>query len=243
MRNWGTIVTGFYILIVAGLSPVFGLFALNIGDRPLFEHLDWYLDPANWRYWSGVALLGGGPLVLFVVGVDTSRRRLKPRRHILVSAAAAGLALTLLVVAVIANVIMAIPRDVRSVIEVSDGDTLGWIILAACLGCWLLWALVLWRMGERLLDPATRVYRLLVAGSVLELLIALPSHVIVRQRNECSAPEVTSLGVATGLAILMMSLGPGALFLYRARMRRLSSRSGSESPRSYLEAFRDGGHP
>ena len=115
MRNWGTIVTGFYILIVAGLSPVFGLFALNIGDRPLFEHLDWYLDPASWRYWSAVALLGGGPLVLFVVGVDTSRRRLKPRRHILVSAAAAGLALTLLVVAVIANVIMAIPaqRTVR----------------------------------------------------------------------------------------------------------------------------------
>jgi len=29
--------------------------------------------------------------------------------------------------------------------------------------------------------------------------------------------------VATGLAMLLMSIGPGALFLYRARMRRIAA--------------------
>jgi hypothetical protein len=77
-------------------------------------------------------------------------------------------------------------------------------------------------MGERLFDPQTRIYRWIIKGSVLELLVAIPSHVIVRQRNECTSPEVTSFGVATGIALLLMSLGPGALFLYRARMRRIS---------------------
>ena len=94
---------------------------------------------------------------------------------------------------------------------------------------------MLWRLGERLFDPAQRVYRWLVAGSVLELLIALPSHVIVRRRYGCTGPEVTAFGVATGLVILLMSLGPGVLFLYRARMRRLSPRAESPSVPSGLE--------
>jgi hypothetical protein len=34
---------------------------------------------------------------------------------------------------------------------------------------------------------------------------------------------VSSFGVATGLAMLLMSIGPGALFLYRASMRRIDA--------------------
>jgi hypothetical protein len=241
MRNWGTVVTGFYILVIAGLSPTLGFFAFNIGDRPWLEGLAWS-DLAGWKYWAWVALLGGGPLILFLVNIDTSRRP-RPQRHILVSAAAAGLALALLIIAAVTNVIAALPRGAREAMDDAAGDAVGWIILAACLGCWLVWALVLWRKGERFFDPTDRVHRWLVKGSVLELLIALPCHVIVRQRNECTAPMVTGFGVATGLAILLMSLGPGALFLYRARMRRLSPRRETPGPRSYSDAQRDGGRP
>src|SRR5262249_42521927 len=67
-----------------------------------------------------------------------------------------------------------------------------------------------------------RLYRWLVAGSVLELLIAVPSYVVVNRRHDCAAPFVSSFGVATGLAMLLMSIGPGALFLFRARMRRMA---------------------
>ena len=73
------------------------------------------------------------------------------------------------------------------------------------------------------LGSADRLYRWLVAGSVLELLIAVPSHIIVNRRHDCTAPFVSSFGVATGLAMLLMSIGPGALFLYRARMRRIGA--------------------
>ena len=79
------------------------------------------------------------------------------------------------------------------------------------------------RLGASILDPAGRLYRWLVAGSVLELLIAVPSHIIVNRRHDCTAPFVSSFGVATGLAMLLMSIGPGALFLYRARMRRIGA--------------------
>jgi hypothetical protein len=221
MRNWGTAVTAFYILIVAGLSPAVVILAVEIGDRPpteWFSHIYWR-DLTSWEYWVWVMLLAGGPLVLLLIHVGMPRKRSRPRRHILVAAAAAGLALALLVTAAAASVVTAI--DVRGTLFCKDCS---WVLPSIWLGSWLLWALVLWRMGERLLDPAGRIYRRLVAGSVLELLIAIPSHVIVRQRHECCAPMVTGLGIAAGFAILLMSLGPGTLFLYRARMPRLRPR-------------------
>ena len=166
-------------------------------------------------------MLAGGPLVLLLVHVDMRFERPKPRRHILMSGAAAGLALSLLVLAAVASVGAAIM-----------GDDEGWFLIVALamwIGSLVLWTLALWRMGERLFDPKARVYRWLIKGSVLELLIAVPSHVIVRARNDCCAPGVTGMGIATGLAILLMSIGPGVLFLYRARMRRISAPRGGEA--------------
>jgi hypothetical protein len=216
MRNWGTIITAFYIVVVAALSPVFGLsvvWRLNL--------LDASFDPSRGADWVGVTawagwtlLIAGGPLVL-LVSVHPRFERSRPRRHILVSAAAAGVALSLLVLAAVASISVAIMGD--------DVDWFWIVLLAIWIGSLLLWTLALWRMGERLFDPTTRVYRWLIKGSVLELLISVPSHVIVRARHDCCAPGVTGMGIATGLAILLMSIGPGALFLYRARMRRISA--------------------
>jgi len=221
MRNWGTAVTAFYILIVACLSPAVVILAVEIGDQPPTKWFsDIYLrDLIKWEYWVWVMLMAGGPLILLLIHVGMPRKRLRPRRHILLAAAAAGLALALLVIAAAVSVVTAI-----EVGEKLSCEGCLWALPPIWLGSWLLWTLVLWRMGERLLDPAGRIYRWLVAGSVLELLIAIPSHVIVRQRHECCAPMVTGLGIAAGFAILLMSLGPGTLFLYRARMRRLRPR-------------------
>jgi hypothetical protein len=213
MRNWGTVVTGFYMVIVAALSLAIGLGLLgnaNLWSPPL----DW-VGVAVWTGWT--LLLAGGPLVLLFVGVDTSRLKLRPRRHILVSAAATGLALSLLVLAAVASVVAAITGN-------EQGEFISWTVVAVWPVSWLLWTLVFSRTGERLVDPATHVYRWLIKGSVLELLVAVPSHVIVRARHDCCAPDITGMGIATVLSILLMSLGPGALFLYRARIRRLAPR-------------------
>ena len=213
MRNWGTVVTGFYMVIIAALSPAVGFIVL--GDaHPTFDATrtaDW-IGVAIWGGWT--LLLAGGPLVLLLVGVDASRIKLRPRRHILMSAVAVGLALSLLIFLAVASAVATIVGDEPSALVF-------WGVVALWPASWLIWTLVLWPMGERLLDPATRVHRWLVKGSVLELLVVVPSHVIVRARHDCCAPGITGMGIATGLAILLMSLGPGVLFLYRARMRRL----------------------
>ncbi len=60
----------------------------------------------------------------------------------------------------------------------------------------------------------------MLRGSVLELLIVVPCRVVVQRRNDCCAPAVTGLGIATGIAIMLLSFGPGVLFLVGKRLER-----------------------
>jgi hypothetical protein len=50
-----------------------------------------------------------------------------------------------------------------------------------------------------------------------QLLIVVPCHIIVR-RQDCCAPMVTSFGIATGIAVMLLSFGPSALLLYKKRL-------------------------
>ena len=66
--------------------------------------------------------------------------------------------------------------------------------------------------------------RTLLALMGLAFLIAVPAHVIIRRRNECSAPVINSFGITTGLAIMLLSFGPSVLLLYKKRMAGYSTK-------------------
>ena len=68
-----------------------------------------------------------------------------------------------------------------------------------------------------------RMYQLLLAGSVLELLIALPMHLVVRRRTECCAGLSTGLGIGVGLVVMLIALGPAVFFLFYRRYRQVYS--------------------
>ena len=73
-------------------------------------------------------------------------------------------------------------------------------------------------------EIVNRVTSWLLRGSILELLVVVPCHVIVRRRHDCSAPMVTSFGIITGMAIMLLSFGPSVLFLYKKRLEAYASR-------------------
>lgn len=101
-----------------------------------------------------------------------------------------------------------------------------WLVLAALPVVWLVWAVVFWFVS-RSTDPLTwngRLYKTLLAGSVLELVVAVPMHLIVRRRDECCAGMYTATGIAVGLIVAVIALGPAVLFLFYRRHKLLSAR-------------------
>ncbi len=62
---------------------------------------------------------------------------------------------------------------------------------------WVVWAAI-FRYYAKADDEAAflrRATRWLLRGSMLELIIAVPSHVIVRRREDCCAPSAHSGGL------------------------------------------------
>jgi hypothetical protein len=96
-------------------------------------------------------------------------------------------------------------------------------ITITILAFWFIWAVV-FRSFAKTDEPDAllkRSIRWLLRGSILELLVAVPSHVIVRRRDDCCAPVGTFWGIATGISVMLLCLGPGVYFLFVERCRKL----------------------
>ena len=62
------------------------------------------------------------------------------------------------------------------------------------------------------------------------LLIAVPSHILVRQRNDCCAPFATFWAITVGFSVMLLSFGPGVFFLFAKRIRSLKAKNPGNPP-------------
>ncbi|HEV8379128.1 MAG TPA: hypothetical protein VGP99_09790 [Tepidisphaeraceae bacterium] len=103
------------------------------------------------------------------------------------------------------------------------GDASAWAVVGIAGVSWVLWSFVFWRMSASV-EPASiasRLHRYLLAGSVLELLIAVPTHIAVRRRQECCAGIATGIGICAGVAVMLLAFGPSIGFLYYKRWKQV----------------------
>ena len=70
-------------------------------------------------------------------------------------------------------------------------------------------------------DFVSQQCRLLLKGSILELLIAVPTHLLARSRDYCGAGFMTFVGITLGIAVMLFSFGPAVFFLFVDRWKRL----------------------
>jgi hypothetical protein len=221
MRKWGIFVSLFYACIVLGLlvpaAVVLG------GDHTPFASA-FFSDLAgvyrDWFTWISVAVVLSGQILLLFLSVDTSWKRLKPRMHIAVTCAVACLLLAGLTLAAFVSFDAAFPE--KGLVDALF-DTVG-RTLALWAGLWILWAVLFYIYVRNSAAAVARAVSWLLKGSVLELLIAVPCHVIVRRRDECCAPILTSFGIVTGIAVMLLSFGPSVLLLYKKRLDAYSRR-------------------
>jgi hypothetical protein len=204
MRKWGIVISVFYAVIVVGLLAPAGLrLAMAGSDAPFFKTLgEMYTE---WLVWEAILLF---------LSVDTSQKRLKPRTHLAVSVVAGSMLFALLSFAAISAGGAAVAGDKFFDWFWDTEMEVVWIFLAI----WLVWGVLFYLYFRNSAAVTTRIVSWLLKGSVLELLIAVPCHVWVRRRGDCSAPMATSFGIVKGIAVMLLAFGPSVLLLYKKRL-------------------------
>jgi hypothetical protein len=180
------------------------------------EFLDFYQDWGLWIIAGGFVLI---QFTLLSLSVDTSQKRMRSRTPIVISASIVGLLLMIITVVVAVSSIVALRGEGRF------PDLGGSGVIAAIIGgIWIAWGLLFYFFYRDSDDPVTHALSWLFRGSILELLVAVPCHVIVRRRHDCCAPGVTAFGITSGIAIMLLSFGPSVLLLFMKRMERYAVR-------------------
>jgi len=240
MKRWAVLTVLLYalallLLTVPVLLMAFGGWAKN-GVMGLPDALKMYLD---WGYWLWLAVLVAGQALLLLLPINIAERRLPARRPVKVPVIVTGFFLANLFVAGLATLLCTAFKE-NGVIggggleifqhlnpfptgRADNGWTLILGMLTTLVLFWVVWVVIFRNFTksdahDSLLKRGTRW---LLRGSILELLIAVPSHIFVRRRGDCCAPAGTFWGIATGISVMLLCFGPGVFFLFVERFERL----------------------
>ena len=218
MKRWALLVLGVYLLILLVLAFPALVFLAGFS---LDEVGRGYANPYCWG-WTAMLLVGEALLLFVPVSLE---RRLRPRRRLIIPIFATLFFLWLLLFFAGMSLYWTIWGEKGHRPAPEDNHVLVFAIITTLL-FWTFWTWLFLRF-RRTTAPAaltSRLMRYLLAGSILELLVAVPSHIIVRQREECCSPALTGVGIYTGLAVMLMSFGPGIFILYAQRFQSLRGR-------------------
>jgi hypothetical protein len=234
VKRWAIFTVLLYALALIFLTlPIlflaFGVGAKNGHNIALRDMLDIYL---NWGYWLWLAVMVGGQFLLLLLPISIAEKRLPARRPLKTPVIVGAFLLANLVFAGIILVLCAVyGENIPGYYDLSGSNynsSAGVILtlIIPLLFFWLVWSIV-FRHYSRKDEPNAllkRITRWLLRGSILELLVAVPSHVIVRRREDCCAPIGTFWGIVTGISVMLLCFGPGVYFLFVERFGKLKAK-------------------
>lgn len=213
MTRWAWIVAALY----AALLLVLTVPATLLAFAPLFK-----LGPAvqiliNWPFWLWLALMFVSQLALLAVPVRVASRRPVTRGAVWPTILAGGLMAGALVAGAFLSLYEFVVRNQ------DYGNWFVWVAIALVILSWGGWALVFFRLSRRSgpADLVTCQSRCLLKGSILELLIAVPTHIVARYRDYCCAGFLTFIGLTMGVSVMLFAYGPSVFFLFAERWKRL----------------------
>jgi hypothetical protein len=251
MKRWAALTVLLYALTLILLTAPIMLVAFGGWARSTLGLQNILQTYSDWGYWLWLAVLVAGQALLLLLPIQITERRLPARRPLKIPVIVTAFLLANLFLSGIFAILCAIYRDnafnqlhwlslsATFNVQPADSGNSGWgdfwgvVFTLVCF--WIIWAIV-FRNFARLDDPNAllkRATRWLLYGSILELLIAVPSHVIVRRRDDCCAPAGTFWGIATGISIMLLCFGPGVFFLFVKRFNRLKPKG--KNPAAILE--------
>ncbi len=238
MKRWAIITVFLYALICAvAMAPlVWGLLYLESGPDDSSSMV--------WTYYSFVLIWVGVltlcQALLLLVPLDIARERPVSRRRLWAPVLVGSFLFANVAFWIMYSLVIASFGD-----EATKWGPHGMGVFYAWGGTvaivWAVWGWLFHQFSKSEKDPGNvtrRITQWLLKGSILELLVAVPSHIAVRHRGECCAPMMTFWGIMTGLTVMLVSFGPSVFFLFAERVRRLRPRS-----KAALDSNAEAGEP
>lgn len=212
MKRWAVMVAVLYSLMLGVLSLPVILLAF-VPQKGLKEMAGIY---GCWQWWLWLAVMGLAQTGMLAVPVRFASRRPMARLPLALTVLAGGLMMGGLVTGAICSLYEFAFRD-------KSEDWIGWTAPGLGIAAWCAWGLIFFRLSRTIEaeDWVSRQCKLLLKGSILELLISVPTHIVARCRDYCCAGTMTFIGLTMGISVMLFSFGPGVFFLFAARWRRL----------------------
>jgi hypothetical protein len=212
MKRWVLVVAALYFLVFVALTVPTTLLAFG----PKLSSHEAFKVYRTWGYWILPAVMAISQVAFLTIPVRVASRRPVTRRALWPSLLAGGLMMAALAFGAGLSLIEFIFRD-------HTKDWMSWSALAVAGLTWCGWAILFYRLSRNVnaSDLISKQCRWLLKGSILELLIAVPTHIVVRYRDYCCAGLMTFTGLALGISVMLFSFGPAVFFLFVDRWRRL----------------------
>lgn len=216
MKKWPFIVAGLYGLALLALSGPLIMFAFlpetftkppNLSDVREFLTSGWV--------WCPIGVMVLAQFALLRVPVAIASRRPVTQRPLLMTILGAAFMMALLVFGAAISLYEMVVKD--------KGDDRVWVVVAFGIVSWLFWAFY-FNVTTNGASPDAQVAgikRSLWKGSILELLVAIPTHIVARQRDYCCAGFLTFMGLCCGFSVMLFAFGPAVYFLFVERWKRL----------------------
>ena len=176
----------------------------------------------TWIYWVLLAVLVLCQAGLLLIPLRVAGGRPTSRKHVFLPIIVSGFLVALLALGVIGSL-----NEFAQAKTVWDAKWERWGALVVFLATWVAWSVVFCRI-TRHDEPKSvllRQCRRLLQGSVITLLVTVPTHIVARWRGYCCAGFSTFLGITFGIAVMLACFGPAVYFLYAERWRKLHPRT------------------
>jgi hypothetical protein len=212
MKRWAVMVAVLYGLML-GVASVPGYLLAFAPHADFNNAAGMVIRGPRWLF---LAVMGLAQAAMLAVPVRFASRRPMTRRPLILTIVAAALMMSALVIGAFCSIYEFALHD-------KGGNWTLWTALVLGVGAWCAWAGIFYRISRATEadDLVSRLCKWLLRGSVLELLIAVPTHIVARCRDYCCAGVMTFIGLTLGISVMLFSFGPGVFFLFAARWRRL----------------------
>jgi hypothetical protein len=209
-----------YRVLVRFRFALAGLYFLTVGFFAFetFFHR-WLFDvepPHDLAALAITAAVFFGMQALLLLGAPHWRHKRPTRfRRMAVSLTAGALMAALLTFGFLGIIVSLLRSNFDWFSKLGDGAIPLVFLIGIPWAFWLVLFVLLW--SQRWEQGFGKMYRLLLAGTWLELLITIPVDVSVRRRTNCYCDEGTFFSLVIGVTMAFWTFGPGIVFLFLSR--------------------------